>query len=103
MVSLLYSLTYVCTVGLSLSINERKTSESFQKPIGRAMAPKREEDEGACANRDVMTGISAAPSGDHTNHGLFLILEATFSRPSAMIIARIFHRERLPNESLPFG
>ena len=42
------------------------------------MAPKREEDEGACANRDVMTGISAAPSVDHANYGVFLILKAIF-------------------------
>ena len=54
------------------------------------MAPKREEDEGACANRDVMTGISAAPSGDHANYGLFLNFEATFSSPP------LCHRKDLP-------
>ena len=42
------------------------------------MAPKREEDEGAYANSDVTTCISAAPSGDHANYGLFLILKAIF-------------------------
>ena len=42
------------------------------------MVPKREEDEGACANCDVTTGISAASSGDHANYGLFLILKAIF-------------------------
>ena len=42
------------------------------------MAPKREDDEDACANRDVMTVISAVPSGDHTSYGLFSILKAIF-------------------------
>ena len=44
------------------------------------MAPKREDDEGECANRDVTTGISAAPNRDHANYGLFLILKAIFSK-----------------------
>ena len=42
------------------------------------MAPKREDDEGACANRDFTTGSSAVPSGVHANYGLFLILKAIF-------------------------
>ena len=51
--------------------NERKSRERDYRMSEQEMAPKIEDDEVACANRDIMTGISAAPSGDHANYGLF--------------------------------
>ena len=56
--------------------NKRKSRELDNRSAERKMAPKREEDEGACANHDVTTSISAA--GDHANYSLFLILKAIF-------------------------
>ena len=45
------------------------------------MAPKREEDESSCTNRDVTTGSSAVPSGNHANYGIFLVLRLFLDSP----------------------